>query len=85
MLVINISPSNVFRKMCLEVKYFQNRQASFGCSECEWVKFMFIWNKFSDLFALCCSGCPTDVAHRSRIVTNEKEISYHVWITIHLE
>ena len=35
--MINISPSNISQKMPLQVKYFQNRQACFGRSECEWV------------------------------------------------
>ena len=36
-LLINISPPNVFKEMLLYGKYFQNRQASFGRSECKWV------------------------------------------------
>ena len=36
-LMINISPSNISQKMPLQVKYFQNCQACFGRSECEWV------------------------------------------------
>ena len=35
--MINNSPSNISQKMPLQVKYFQNRQACFGRSECEWV------------------------------------------------
>ena len=40
-LLLNISPSNVFQKMLLLVKYFQNGQASFGLRmglECQHVK-----------------------------------------------
>ena len=36
--MINISPSNISQNISLQVKYFQNRQACFGRSECEWVK-----------------------------------------------
>ena len=36
--MINISPSNIFQKMLLLEKYYQNCQACFGRSRCEWVK-----------------------------------------------
>ena len=36
--MIKTSPSNIFQNISLQVKYFQNRQACFGHSECEWVK-----------------------------------------------
>ena len=40
--MINISPSNIFQKMLLLEKYYQNCQACFGRSKCEWVNQMFI-------------------------------------------
>ena len=36
-LLIYISPSNVPKRMLLQVKYFQNCQDAFGRSECKWV------------------------------------------------
>ena len=35
---MKISPSNIFQKILLLEKYYQNCQACFGRSECEWVK-----------------------------------------------
>ena len=36
--LINISPPNIFQKMLFLEKYYQNCQACFGLSKCEWVK-----------------------------------------------
>ena len=35
--LIKISPSNILQKMLLFEKYYQNCQACFGRSKCEWV------------------------------------------------
>ena len=38
-LLINIFGSNVFQKILLYVKHFENCQACSGWSECKWLKF----------------------------------------------
>ena len=41
---MKIFPANIFQKMLWFEKYYQNCQASFGCSKCEWVKeFKQVW------------------------------------------
>ena len=45
--LMKISPANIFQKMLWFEKYYQNCQASFGRSKCEWVKTQ----------GLCNNGC----------------------------
>ena len=43
---MKISPVNIFQKMLCFEKYYQNCQASFGRSKCEWVKVLIPFAKY---------------------------------------
>ena len=49
--LMNTSPSQIFQKMLLLGKYYQNCKACFGRCECEWVKDKSVWK--GDMNIIC--------------------------------